>query len=82
MSKDKQALLKKRLEKLAKHMEAVADYKNAIDDIASTKAVYKEDIFSNLPIQEKALFDAYLKRFSSAQDFLGGKILSLIYYCF
>ncbi len=78
MLNDKQVLLKKRLEKLAKHMEAITDYKNAIDDISSSKAVYEEDIFSHLPIQEKALFDAYLKRFSSAQDFLGGKVLSLM----
>ena len=35
-------------------------------------------MFNTLKPEEKAILDAYLKRFSSIQDFLGAKIFSLL----
>jgi len=40
------------------------------------KNIFQVDVFQVLEIQEKAALDAYLKRFSSIQDFLGAKIFA------
>ena len=34
--------------------------------------------FEVLPVRDKALFDAYIKRFASIQDYLGAKIFPLL----
>ncbi len=75
---DKKLILKKRFEKLSKHYEALKDYKLLIDKILLTKNIYEQFTFNSLKSEEKAILDAYLKRFSSIQDFLGAKIFSLL----
>ena len=42
------------------------------------KNIYDKSVFKKLKIEEKAFLDAYLKRFSSLQDFMGAKIFSLL----
>lgn len=75
---DTKLILEKRLEKLSKHYEALKDYKILIDKILLTKNIYEQFTFNTLKPEEKAILDAYLKRFSSIQDFLGAKIFSLL----
>lgn len=75
---DTKLILEKRLEKLSKHYEALKDYKMLIDKILLTKNIYEQFTFNTLKPEEKAILDAYLKRFSSIQDFLGAKIFSLL----
>lgn len=70
-------ILQKRLEKLAKHHEALSQYKEAIDAILVQKNIYDPFIFNTLNAQERAFFDAYLKRFSAIQDFLGAKVFAM-----
>jgi len=71
-------ILKKRFEKLDKHYVAMKDYKNSINKILETKNIYDQFIFNTLVVEERAILDAYLKRFASLQDFLGAKIFSLL----
>jgi len=40
--------------------------------------IYDSEVYSHLAPEKKAVFDAYLKRFSSIQDFLGAKIFPLL----
>ena len=75
---DTKLILEKRFEKLSKHYEALKDYKLLIDQILLNKNIYEQFIFNTLKPEEKAILDAYLKRFSSIQDFLGAKIFSLL----
>ena len=75
---DTKLILKKRFEKLSKHYEALKDYKFLINQILLNKNIYEQFVFNTLKPQEKAILDAYLKRFSSIQDFLGAKIFSLL----
>lgn len=71
-------ILKKRLDKLSKHYIALKEYKELINQLLVEKDIYKQFIFNTLIPQERAILDAYLKRFSSVQDFLGAKIFSLL----
>jgi hypothetical protein len=71
-------ILKKRFLKLNKQYLALKDYKNAIDNLLLEKNIFDQFTFNTLEITEKALLDAYLKRFSSLQDFLGSKIFGSI----
>ena len=71
-------ILKKRLDKLEKHYIALKEYKLLINELVEQKNIYDQFIFNTLLPQEKAILDAYLKRFSSIQDFLGAKIFSLL----
>jgi len=73
---NKKEILKKRFKKLERHYSALKDYKQLIDNIRLQKDIFQEDVFKTLEVQEKAVLDAYLKRFSSIQDFLGAKIFS------
>ena len=75
---DTKLILEKRFEKLSKHYETLKDYKLLIDQILLNKNIYEQFIFNTLKPEEKAILDAYLKRFSSIQDFLGAKIFSLL----
>lgn len=52
------------------------DYKNVINNLIKQKNIYDPTIFNDLKVEEKAILDAYLKRFASLQDFLGAKIFS------
>jgi hypothetical protein len=75
---DTKKILAKRLEKLEKHYIAFQEYKVLINQLQKEKNIYDQFIFNTLLPQERAILDAYLKRFSSIQDFLGAKIFSLL----
>ena len=73
---NKQEILKKRFEKLEKHYLALKAYKELIDKLVDKTDIYTPKNFDALKIEDKAILNAYLKRFSSVQDFLGAKIFS------
>lgn len=76
---NKKEILKKRLEKLEKHYIALKEYKVLIDNLLKNgNNIYDPLIFNTLKPEKKAILDAYLKRFSSIQDFLGAKIFALL----
>lgn len=75
---DTQQILKKRFDKLTKHYEALKDYKVLIEKLLLEKNIYDQFVFNSLKPEEKAILDAYLKRFSSIQDYLGSKIFALL----
>jgi len=75
---DTKQILQKRFNKLSKHYEALKDYKSLINNLLLEKNIYEQFIFNTLKPEEKAILDAYLKRFSSIQDFLGAKIFPLL----
>lgn len=75
---NKKEILKKRFDKLDKHYSALKAYKQLIDKLIERVDIYQPENFNKLRIEEKAILDAYLKRFSSVQDFLGAKIFSLL----
>ena len=73
---NKKEILKKRFTKLNSHYTSLKDYKLLIDVMIKHKDIYQPDVFKSLAVQERAILDAYLKRFASVQDFLGAKIFS------
>jgi len=75
---DKKAILIKRLRKIESHYHAIKEYHSIIETMLSGENIYSPDIFPSLKIEKKAIFDAYLKRFSSLLDFLGAKIFPLL----
>ncbi len=68
-------ILKKRLNKAKKHYEALRDYHSFIKTMGD---IYSPYFFNSLRIEEKAILEAYLKRFASLQDYLGAKIFPLL----
>ena len=64
-------ILSKQLQKVKKHYKALKEYKEFIDNMGFDFA--PENFFS-LEIPQKAVLDAYLKRFASLQDYLGAKV--------
>jgi len=77
-NKNKKEILTKRFDKLRQHYEALKAYKQLIDKLSAQVDIYQPENFNKLEIQDKAVFDAYLKRFASIQDFLGAKIFPMI----
>jgi len=75
---NKKEILKKRFEKLEKHYIALKEYKILIDALLQNDNIYESFIFNTLKSEKKAILDAYLKRFSSIQDFMGAKIFALL----
>ena len=75
---NKKKILTLRFSKLEKHYIALKEYKVLISDLLKEKNIYDQFTFNTLKPQEKAILDAYLKRFTSVQDFLGAKIFSLL----
>ncbi len=71
-------IFSKRLQTLQKHYNALKDYKLLIDELIKEKDIYDEWTFNYLKPQERAILDAYLKRFASMQDYLGAKIFPLL----
>jgi hypothetical protein len=65
-------ILKKRLEKLNKHYEALKEYHNYIKNI--DQSLFDRYQFHTLSVEERGVLEAYLKRFASIQDYLGSKI--------
>jgi hypothetical protein len=76
---NQEEILKKRLLKLKIHYSALREYKLYIEKMLSEKDIYDEAIFLELQTYEKAVLEAYLKRFASIQDFLGDKIFNLLF---
>ncbi len=64
-------VIDKQLQKVAKHYEALREYKKHIDTMQFD---FSEEEFSYLDTPSKAVLEAYLKRFSSLQDYLGAKV--------
>ena len=60
----KKEILTKRFAKLEKHYIALKEYKILISSILK-KNIYEPFVFNTLQVQERAVLDAYLKRFSS-----------------
>ena len=77
MTNTKEVLIK-RFVKLKKHYIALSDYKQLINDLLQGKNIYHSEIFEKLEPLDRAVLDAYLKRFASMQDFLGAKIFPLL----
>lgn len=75
---NKNEILKKRFAKLEKHYQALSEYKVLIDNLLKTTNIYDQFIFNTLKAEKRAILDAYLKRFSSIQDYLGAKIFPMI----
>ncbi len=75
---NKKEILKKRLGKIDKHYIALKEYKKLINLLLLEHNIYDQFTFNTLKIEYKAILDAYLKRFSSLQDFLGAKIFPLL----
>lgn len=66
-------ILKRKLQKVNVHYKALKEYKEFID---STGFNFSIDEFTHLDIPTKGVLEAYLKRFSSLQDYLGAKVFS------
>lgn len=75
---DTKKILQKRLDKLEKHYIALKEYKKLIEELLIEKNIYEQFVFNTLKPEQRAILDAYLKRFSSVQDFLGAKIFVLL----
>ncbi len=66
-----QEILRKQLQKVNSHYEALSDYSAFVEQMHFDFSV---EHFMHLTVSEKAVLEAYLKRFSSLQDFLGAKV--------
>jgi predicted transcriptional regulator len=64
-------IINKQLQKVKKHFEALQEYKNFIEDM---KFNFTLEEFERLDISQKAVLEAYLKRFAALQDYLGAKV--------
>jgi len=71
-------ILQKRFEKTNKHYTALKEYKILIEDLKDEFDIYEPFVYNTLQPQQRAILDAYLKRFASLQDFLGAKIFPLL----
>jgi hypothetical protein len=71
-------ILHERFIKLGKHYTALKEYKELIVKLNEDKEIYNPDVFILLKPEQRAILDAYLKRFSSIQDFLGAKIFQIL----
>jgi len=67
--------LKSRLQKVQAHYKALEEYRDAI---AETEFDFSPEAFADLKVEQKALLEAYLKRFASLQDYLGAKVFSAL----
>lgn len=66
-----QEILQKQLQKVQSHYSALSDYSTFVEQMNFDFSV---DGFNSLSVSQKAVLEAYLKRFSSLQDFLGAKV--------
>lgn len=74
---DTREILERRFGRLRSHLSALRDYKAIIVRMVAERDVFSAEVFSGLRPEEKAVFDAFLKRFASIQDYLGAKIFPL-----
>ena len=63
--------IKNQLKKVEAHYKALKEYYKAIKDMDFDFTISS---FENLQTPQKALLEAYLKRFASLQDYLGAKV--------
>ena len=75
---DKESILIRRFVKLEKHFQALRDYHTLIRTLLSDEDILTPERFNFIPPRDKAVFDAYIKRFASIQDFLGAKIFPML----
>lgn len=75
---NKESILKKRFFKLEKHYEAFKEYHLLINELLLNEDILSVEKFNFILPKDRAIFDAYIKRFSSIQDFLGAKIFPLL----
>ena len=75
---NKKDILKTRFKKLKSHYIALKEYHLLIDEILASDNILTKEKFNFIKPQKRAIFDAYLKRFASIQDFLGAKIFPLL----
>jgi len=73
--KNLKEVLNKRLEKVNSHYTALKEYKEFIEKLGN---VFNPADFRKLNLEERAVLEAYLKRFASLQDYLGAKVFSLL----
>ena len=73
--KNLKEVLNKRLEKVNSHYSVLKEYKEFIEKLGD---IYNVKDFEKLNIQERAVLEAYLKRFASLQDYLGAKVFPLL----
>lgn len=71
-------LVTRRFQKAERHYVALKNYKLLINDILTTVDAFNTNTFELLGPEKCAIFDAYLKRFSSMQDYLGAKIFPMV----
>lgn len=76
---EKALIFQRRIDKLTRHLKALDEYARLINEMCETQDIYNPRAFDALSIQNKAVLDAYLKRFGSVQDFLGGKIWPMMF---
>ncbi len=65
------SILDKQLQKVKRHYETLKEYKEFIEHMNFD---FSKKSFLSLKTPEKAVLDAYLKRFASLQDYLGSKV--------
>ena len=63
--------LDSQLQKVRTHYKALREYRDYIRQIAFD---FSPESYAQLPIQDRGVLDAYLKRFASLQDYLGAKV--------
>lgn len=63
--------LKNQLKKVKAHYEALKEFYDAIKELGFD---FSANGYEKLETPQKALLEAYLKRFSSLQDYLGAKV--------
>ena len=64
-------MLEHQLQKVLSHYNALQEYHKYICDLDFDFSV---ETFERLTIEQKAVLEAYLKRFASLQDYLGSKV--------
>jgi hypothetical protein len=68
---DDMSYLKKQLTKVERHYNALKEFYEAIIRMNFN---FDKNEYQRLEIHQKALLEAYLKRFASLQDYLGAKV--------
>jgi len=75
---NKSEILQKRLDKLGRHYCALREYHGLIIELEKRKDIYNPHVFLGASGHERAILDAYLKRYSSLQDYMGAKVFPLL----
>jgi hypothetical protein len=64
-------ILQKQLQKVLSHYEALEAYRTFVEEMGFDFSI---EAFDELDTPQRAVLEAYLKRFASLQDFLGAKV--------